>query len=570
MKKIIILIAILTVNLSFAAYVEVFNEDFEGLSTLANSARLDQQNQGTEPLLTFLQTWSYDNTAAGATTGRYVIKQSYNSSTNLQGGGGVFIQTLSEQVVTAVESSSLRLSFESARDTATIGNNRNFDVDLFYWDSGAPVVIATKTLAINDTVSNPLTLITTVPSAANGKELGIKVRFTGPWGPAIDNIKLEVDLPASSLNEVFSDDFESFSGQADNTNIVSTSTWTVDNTVDTNTNRAVKKDTPISSTALKGGGGNFIQTTSGSFSGTASSGKVFKVSLDHIAHDGTANKALTLELLYWNTSSRATATTIATQTFTPAAIGTENVSISGTIPIAAEGEELGVKIIFTGIWGARVDNLVVSIQDPEFTPVTGLELIQAGTELTWTIEEEIGVKEYQIVDASSGDVLETIIADGSVVYTTTVTEGVAVKLVVVDKSGFSQSFFPENGNNIFVVYNLSKGWNLIAPPGENADLSKVGSEFWTWNGDAYERVDTPAVGQAFWCYMTEAKEVNVTAEKVNVNLTLTQGWNLVGPTENIKAPEEALSVYSWNDLYESVSNENGILIQGIGYWIFSL
>ncbi len=78
--------------------------------------------------------------------------------------------------------------------------------------------------------------------------------------------------------------------------------------------------------------------------------------------------------------------------------------------------------------------------DPNTSPVVGLELTQTGNELIWTIEDEIGVKEYQVIDSTTGEVIAVIAADGRSMYTTTVPDGVTAKLVVVDESGLSKFF----------------------------------------------------------------------------------------------------------------------------------
>ncbi len=201
------------------------------------------------------------------------------------------------------------------------------------------------------------------------------------------------------------------------------------------------------------------------------------------------------------------------------------------------------------------------------TPAIGLEVIQDGTTLTWSVSEEIGVKEYQIVDVATGEVI-AIVTAGQNSYTYELDSDVAVKLVVVDESGFKQAFYPENGNEIVVQYDLVKGWNMIAAPGENADLSALNSELWGWNGTAYEIVTTLAVGEAAWVYAPAAKSVTVTAGKAEPKLILNQGWNMTGPTENMIVPEEAIMIYSWNETYKQLTEKDETLIRGIGYWIF--
>ncbi len=111
-------------------------------------------------------------------------------------------------------------------------------------------------------------------------------------------------------------------------------------------------------------------------------------------------------------------------------------------------------------------------------------------------------------------------------------------------------------------------------PGENADISAlkdvIVGGFWGWNGSSYEVVETPETGKAVWVYAPKAVQTVVTADKSDAEITLQPGWSLVGPKENISVPEAAHTVYGWNDTYQNIAAEDGILIQGIGYWIFSL
>ncbi len=208
-----------------------------------------------------------------------------------------------------------------------------------------------------------------------------------------------------------------------------------------------------------------------------------------------------------------------------------------------------------------------------YTPAIGLEVVQTGAKLSWTVGDESGVKEYQVVDTATGELIEVVVA-GNGSYSVTLPEGVEAKLVVVDNSGFSQTFLPADGNIVKVVYDLKEGWNLIAMPGENADISAlkdvtVGG-IWAWNGSAYETTETPAACQGIWIYAPKTVQAIVTAEKSDVDISLQSGWNLVGPKENINVPEAAHAVYGWNDIYQNIAAEDGVLIQGIGYWIFTL
>ncbi len=204
----------------------------------------------------------------------------------------------------------------------------------------------------------------------------------------------------------------------------------------------------------------------------------------------------------------------------------------------------------------------------KLTPAIGLEITQTDNSVNWSVEDETGVKEYKIVNAETGKLIATVIAGGLKQYSYDMDEEVKIKLVVIDKSGFSQSFYPEDGNKIQTVYALKKGWNLLAPTGSDIDFQKLGKSFWSWSNGAYQLIEKPEVGQAFWVYSEKEEDVVLNCTKVKAELTLNLGWNMVGPTENIKIPDEANCVYSWESSYQQIVDED-ILLQGIGYWIFS-
>jgi hypothetical protein len=207
------------------------------------------------------------------------------------------------------------------------------------------------------------------------------------------------------------------------------------------------------------------------------------------------------------------------------------------------------------------------------TPVIGLELVQNGSELTWTLEEQVEVIEYQIVDVATDEVIQTIASTDAESYTVTLPEGVKAELVVIDKHG-PQTYLPINDDVVTTPYNLEKGWNLIAITGNHANLSELQKvaigPFWAWNGSTYERTTTPTATQAIWVHSKIKTRVNVTAEKSAKTITLTPGWSLVGPTNNVEVPKDALSVFSYNKMYNAISASDNVLVRGVGYWIFSL
>ncbi len=300
----------------------------------------------------------------------------------------------------------------------------------------------------------------------------------------------------------------------------------------------------------------------------ASSGTLETDSWQHVAVTFTTNGTSSTATYYINGQESGTATAVDGQAgfITTANIiriggGAADVSYNGCIDdVRVYGRVLSSSEI-TALYGNTI-----------LTPAIGIELVQTKSELSWTVEDEFGVKEYQVVNAQTGEVVEVVVA-GKGVYTTTLPEGIEAKLVVVDNSGFSQTFLPADGNIVKVVYDLKEGWNLIALPGDNADTTALEAvtvgDFWAWNGSAYEAIAAPAACQGLWVYAPKAVQTVVTAEKSEADITLERGWNLVGPKENIEVPAAAHTVYGWNQTYEQIL-EDGIMIQGVGYWVFSL
>lgn len=218
--------------------------------------------------------------------------------------------------------------------------------------------------------------------------------------------------------------------------------------------------------------------------------------------------------------------------------------------------------------GFFIDDLSLSIVDKKYHPI-GLELTMSSSELSWRVNDELGIAEYQIID-SAGTTIKAVPVDGSGIYTETVYWSGEVRLKVVDKMGFSQIFIPSDTNQVKVIYDLMEGWNLIAMPGENADTSNFVSVLWEWNGVSYEIVEAPTVGKAVWVYSGQVDQIEVVADRVEAELSLETGWNMVGSTENISVPIEATAAYGWKGKYIDITESDVGLLQGVGYWIFTL
>ena len=244
-----------------------------------------------------------------------------------------------------------------------------------------------------------------------------------------------------------------------------------------------------------------------------------------------------------------------------------------SLPVAIGYDQRDTNKFFTGsidelkIYDAA---LTASQVHDIFTPVIDLEVVQVDNKLTWTVGEEIGVISYTVIDAETGAVIETVVADNSGTYTVTLPEGVSARLVVQDNFG-SETYVPIDGNVVVKPYDLKVGWNLIALIGDNADLSKLKAAtvgaIWAWNGSSYEKVSSTTATQALWVNAPFETQVDVTSDISDAEITLNPGWNLVGPVADSYVPEDAISVFGYVKNYVE---ETGVLARGVGYWIFAL
>lgn len=205
------------------------------------------------------------------------------------------------------------------------------------------------------------------------------------------------------------------------------------------------------------------------------------------------------------------------------------------------------------------------------SPAIGLELIQTDNILAWSVEEERGVRQYQVL--LNGKLFQTILAKGDQYYSVELPKGKKATLRVVDYSGYSQDHIPADGNLVTTIYNLSKGWNLIAVTSQNSSLQKLRAKFkspiWKWSGSAYEVVTSATPTEAVWVYAEADQTVHVNGRKSKAEIVLGTGWNMVGPIHNQNIPDGAEAVYSWDGVYDQIIDEHQVLIGGKGYWIFS-
>jgi hypothetical protein len=148
------------------------------------------------------------------------------------------------------------------------------------------------------------------------------------------------------------------------------------------------------------------------------------------------------------------------------------------------------------------------------------------------------------------------------------------------------------------VLALGQGWNLISLPvepddptvaaafratagrgmearGEFADGTRGGlfsGEVWAWDGASgtYTAVSEVHALTGYWVHSTEASVIVVRGmPPVSTELSLSPGWNLVGPPGEVAlpaAPSIVSPIWFWNGTrYESA----GHLYPGWGYWLFS-
>ena len=239
--------------------------------------------------------------------------------------------------------------------------------------------------------------------------------------------------------------------------------------------------------------------------------------------------------------------------------------------LSTSGTISGNEITFTGV--SLSTGYYTFGSASTLTPAIGLVVTQTGNTLSWTVENEIDVHSYQVKD-DSGNLLDTVTAAGSGLYTVQLPENVKAILIVVDNSGFSKTYIPEDGNIVTERYNLQKGWNLIAFTSDNPDLEplsgKIVGAIWSWNGSAYQQVTSAQATQAAWIYAPDAVTITVKGDKSDRKINLKSGWNMVGPIKDSYKPEGAEQVFSWNDTYTKISTEYEVLIGGVGYWIFAL
>jgi len=204
--------------------------------------------------------------------------------------------------------------------------------------------------------------------------------------------------------------------------------------------------------------------------------------------------------------------------------------------------------------------------------IINLNISQDGLTVTWSVEDESGIKEYHIIDAQTNALIGTKLVTDGPSYSFELSEALNIKLVIVYLNDFERIIAPPfNSIEVKVVYDLVSGWNLISMVGEAPDMTELlavsTGQFWGWKNGIYDPITEPAPYEGFWIYSTEKKRVTVTAIESDQSMLLEAGWNLVGSKEAVNKPAEALFVFAWNPGYKLLL-ANEFMIPGVGYWVF--
>lgn len=210
--------------------------------------------------------------------------------------------------------------------------------------------------------------------------------------------------------------------------------------------------------------------------------------------------------------------------------------------------------------------------DGTITPVVGLNVEMTDDVLSWSAAQELGVSHYQVEQWIDGVwTAVTTVQAGIGHYAVSINPDFATRLSVVDTDGFTQTFLPTIGGVATTQYPLAEGWNLLSMSLANADLSELlavtEGEPMIWNGEQYEVANVVAPGQGFFVYTTQDTVVTITGQATTQPLMLQSGWNLAGVTENTEIPANVEAVYVQDKSYQNVLDQ-GILIEGVGYWIY--
>ncbi len=225
-----------------------------------------------------------------------------------------------------------------------------------------------------------------------------------------------------------------------------------------------------------------------------------------------------------------------------------------------------------------IDNIQITGTESSFVNRDiGLVSEQTGKLLNWLVQDESDITAYQVINRATGELLHTVTPGDrqyfrSVqnVYYLELSTSETVSIIVVFDDNWEREFQPTDSDNVSHTYQLITGWNLIAFPGSNPDLSQFSGVYWVWDGSSYIIENDPQVNQGIWYYSETDQTISVTATRNYKDIELNRGWNLIGPVQNIHQPAESLLNYRWDGtMYQQLQVEDK-LEKGNGYWLFKL
>jgi len=129
---------------------------------------------------------------------------------------------------------------------------------------------------------------------------------------------------------------------------------------------------------------------------------------------------------------------------------------------------------------------------------------------------------------------------------------------------------------------LKTGWNMISIP-LNISNSTVSAIFgnnvtivYEWTGTSYVLLENSSVlepKKGYWALSRSTYNVTLTGTYIeNKNVTLSKGWNMVGPVSDViqvNSLTNVTTVYGWTGtLYELITGSNTLTISK-GYWMLA-
>ncbi len=207
------------------------------------------------------------------------------------------------------------------------------------------------------------------------------------------------------------------------------------------------------------------------------------------------------------------------------------------------------------------------------TPDIGLEVSLNKGFLVWSVDDERFVTEFKIM--VDNQLFDTVLAENNQFYIIDDIDPDALKveLIVVYKSNYTKTHTPSSEVVTTEFYDLQDGWNLLGVTLSNTNLDMLRHDasgpIWGWNGSVYHTTDSANATDAIWVFSSGEKDTYVVGNKSEEAIELSLGWNMVTPTVVSNIPEQAHTVYFWDNPYKKVKNSE-LLEPGKGYWIFCL